>query len=104
MRSDAKREIEEMADDIVAKLDRRLRRPLNEMVSFFEWLRRIKFKSSSSERLVAAALSDEMERFEKGMFSDAQVAAISQTISDYRQRIAEMAKSKDAKGEEKCLT
>ena len=100
MRSEAKREIERMADEVVAKIDARLRRPLNEMTSFFEWLRRVKFKSASSESLVAAALTVEMERFEKAMFSDAQATAISQMIATYRQLIGEMAKSKDAKGEE----
>lgn len=89
-----------MADEIAAKLDARLRRPLNETVSFFEWLRRIKFKSASSESLVAAALSANMELFEKGMFSDAQVSAHSQMIAAYRQRISEIAKIKKIEGDQ----
>jgi hypothetical protein len=98
-RSEAKREIERMADDILAKLDARLRQPLNELSSFFEWLRRVKFRYEGRERLVAAGLSAEMETFEKSMFSEDQVKALSALISEYRQRIIEMAKVKNAEGE-----
>jgi hypothetical protein len=100
VRSEAKREIERMVEDILAKLDARMRRPLNELSSFFEWLRRVKFRHEGNERLVAAALSAQMERFEKGMFSDDQVKALSAMIADYRGLIAEMAKIKNVEGQQ----
>ncbi len=93
MRSEAKREIERMVDDILAKFDARVRRPLNEMTSFFEWLRRVKFNSRSNERLTATALAAEMEKFEKSIFlPEDEVKALSAMIAKYRQYIGEMAK------------
>jgi len=100
MPSEPKKEIEQVVDDILAKLDARLRQPLNEITSFFEWLRGVKFKSFSAERIVAAALSSDMAIFDKSMFfSEAQVKALSEMISTYRQQIAKMAKSSGVKAD-----
>ncbi len=88
-----KREIDRIADDLLAKLDARLRRPLTELSSFLEWLRRVRFRSEASERTVIEALRAELENFERALlYREPETAALLHDISSLRHQIAELAK------------
>ena len=70
-----------------------VRRPLEEITAFFEWLKLVEFTSATNEALTAAALSSEMEKLGPNMFRpEDQVRALSRTLKEYRTRITELAK------------
>jgi hypothetical protein len=92
-KSEAGHQLEATIEDILGKLDGRVRRPLEEITAFFEWLKLVEFTSATNEALTAAALSSEMEKLGPNMFRpEDQVRALSRTLKEYRTRITELAK------------
>ena len=80
MRLKRKTEIEKVADEIIAQLNRRWRRPLNETAATFEFIRRLKFKTEGDDARCAAVLRSALAEKMDFLFSDEQLTGLRASI------------------------
>jgi len=86
------REIRRLVDDLLAEFDARLRRPLNDLSSFFEWLRCVRFGSEAAERAIIKELRATLPTFERSfLYGETDMAALRAAIATLRRQIIELA-------------
>lgn len=94
MRLKRQSELESLVNEIVARLDRRLRRPMSDVFTTFEYIRRLKFKSAAAEAQVVLALRATMPKFEQCLFADGQIIELSRSIEVLKHQLAAIAAEK----------
>lgn len=85
------RELERLVDHLLAKFNAQLRMPLNEVSSFFEWLRGVRFRSDAVALEVIETLRAESSKLELKLYRQEDIATLRTALATLRRQIGELA-------------
>jgi hypothetical protein len=80
MRLKRKTEVAKVADEIIAQLNQRWRRPLNETAATFEFIGKLKFKTEGDDARCAAVLRSALGGKMTFLFTDEQIDGLRASI------------------------
>jgi hypothetical protein len=92
MRFRQRTEVGKVVDEIIARINQRMRRPMNEVVANFEYIGRLKFRSRVDELQIAAALRERMPLLERGLYSEEQMATLVAAIAAVKKNLTAIAR------------